>query len=403
MIRSKQMIYKEMLLIMMAGTFLTPKQFFVLSIGYYAFLIIKSKGKVVFPQIPGIRLYVFVIFFTTICGLFQYTIRNVIRDLYYILPTFLWILIGASEAHRKTEIDIKKTLFFYGAFITLKNLVMFIGRGTFDFNSLRFIFGLNVYDLGFILPIFAICIFLHQEIYITKRIDRTIVMLMMFNVILSLGRIAILQPMIVFIILLFMESREAKIKKVLRFSLAITIVFVMFFYMMPSNIKSPLTNKILNSFTEIDSSQNISSVAGAMNNWRAYEIQSAQEQWKNEWIFSQLFGKGMGKGVEIQYVPYSWTGIVDENEIPLLHNGFYTILIKGGIIGLISLLWLFIGNAKKGMQAFKYRNNKVYPNILVAISVAAIANTYVVRGPVQQGTFLVWSLLIGWINSWIRK
>ena len=111
----------------------------------------------------------------------------------------------------------------------------------------------------------------------------------------------------------------------------------------------------------------------------------------------------MGKGVEIQYVPYSWTGIVDENEIPLLHNGFYTILIKGGIIGLISLLWLFIGNAKKGMQAFKYRNNKVYPNILVAISVAAIANTYVVRGPVQQGTFLVWSLLIGWINSWIRK
>lgn len=67
-----------------------------------------------------------------------------------------------------------------------------------DFNNLRLVFGLNVYDLGFILPISAICVFLHKEVYVGEKIDRMIVVLMTLNVVLSLGRIAILQPMIIY-------------------------------------------------------------------------------------------------------------------------------------------------------------------------------------------------------------
>ncbi|MBS5388749.1 MAG: O-antigen ligase family protein [Clostridiales bacterium] len=322
--------------------------------------------------------------------------------MYYILPTVLWIFIGASESAQNPEMDIKKTIFLYGTFITLKNFLFFIGKSSLDFNNLRLVFGLNVYDLGFILPISAICVFLHKEVYVGEKIDRMIVVLMTLNVVLSLGRIAILQPMIIFTVLLFMEGREAenqtKIKKVVKLFFSITVALVVVFYIMPDSIKSPLMDKVLNSFDEVDSSQKITSVGSAMNNWRAYEIQSAKEQWKGEWVISQLFGEGMGKGVEIQYVPYSWAGVVDGNEIPLLHNGFYTMLIKGGIIGVAALLWLFMGNAKKGLYMVKHRADKVYSNILVAISVAAVANTYVVRGPIQQGAFLTWALLIGWIN-----
>ena len=402
MAKGNQKICKKMLLIMMAGTFLSPTQFFILSICYYFLLVIKLKGKVVFPRVPGLKLYVCVIAYTTLVGLCLYTTRNVIRDLYYILPTVLWIFIGASESAQAPEKDIKKTIFLYGTFITLKNFAIFIGKGSLDFNNLRAVFGLNVYDLGFILPISAICVFLYQEVYVEKKIDRMIVALMTINVVLSLGRIAILQPMIIFTVLLFMEGREAenqtKIKKVIKLFFSITVALVVVFYIMPDSIKSPLMDKVLNSFAEVDSSQTITSVGSAMNNWRAYEIQSAKEQWKGEWVISQLFGEGMGKGVEIQYVPYSWAGVVNGNEIPLLHNGFYTMLIKGGIIGLAVLLWLFMGNVKKGLYMSNHRADKVYSNILVAISVAAVANTYVVRGPIQQGTFLTWALLIGWIN-----
>lgn len=402
MTKSNQKTYKEMLLIMIAGTFLSPTRFFILSICYYFLLVIKSRGKIVFPRVPGLKLYVCVIAYATLVGFCLYTARNVIRDLYYILPTVLWIFIGASESAQNPKKDIKRTIFLYGTFITLKNFLFFIGKGSLDFNNLRSVFGLNVYDLGFILPISAICVFLHKEVYITKKIDRILIALMTINVVLSLGRIAILQPMIAFTVLLFMEGREAedraKINKVVKLFISITVALVVIFYMMPSSIKSPLIDKALNSFTEVDSSQKITSVGSAMNNWRAYEIQSAKEQWKGEWVIPQLFGEGMGKGVEIQYVPYSWAGVVDGNEIPLLHNGFYTMLIKGGIIGLAALLWLFIGNVKKGLYMSKHRADKAYSNILVAISVAAVANTYVVRGPIQQGAFLTWALLIGWIN-----
>lgn len=78
-------------------------------------------------------------------------------------------------------------------------------------------------------------------------------------------------------------------------------------------------------------------------------------------------------------------------------------LIKGGIIGLTGLLWLFMGNIKKGLCMSKHRTDKLYFNILVAVSIAAVANTYVVRGPIQQGVFLIWALLIGWINVWMKK
>lgn len=407
MTEGNEKICKSMLLIMIMGTFLSPIQFFILSICYYFYLVIKLKGKFVFPSIPGLKLYVSVIAYSTFVGFHLYTTRNVIRDLYYILPTVLWIFIGASESLENPEKNIIKTIFLYGTFIMLKNYVIFISKGALDFNNLRSVFGLNVYDLGFILPISAICIFLHQEVYVGKKIDRMIVALMTINVVLSLGRIAIIQPMIIFTVLLFMEGRDAKnqtqIKKVVKLFFSITAALVVAFYIMPNSIKSPLMDKVMNSLDEVDSSQKITSVGSAMNNWRAYEIQSAKEQWKGEWVLSQLFGEGMGKGVEIQYVPYTWTSVVDGNEIPLLHNGFYTMLSKGGIIGLTGLLWLFMGNIKKGLCMSKHRTDKLYFNILVAVSIAAVANTYVVRGPIQQGVFLIWALLIGWINVWMKK
>lgn len=287
----------------------------------------------------------------------------------------------------------------------LKRLVLFIASASFDFNRLRSIFGLNVYDVGFIMPIAVVGIFLYKEIYISCIIDRIILALMFGQVILSLGRIAILQPFIILAILLLMESRGAENKRVLKriagLLISMVVIFGVFFYVMPNNIKNPLMEKVVNSFAEVDASQDISSVGQAMNNWRGYEIQSAQSQWKSNGIFSKFLGEGLGKGIEIQYVPFNWAGFVEENEIPLLHNGFYTMFIKGGVLGLAALLWMFLGNAMKGFRLSKKKNP--YGNILIAISIAAIANTYVVRGPIQQGTFLIWAVLIGWINCKINK
>lgn len=395
--------YMGMLLIMMAGTYLNPQYFFLLSIGYYALLLVNSKFRMVKPHVPGLGLYITVILYGTILGLLMYDTRSTVRDLYYVLPTILWILIGTSVASLGNEKDLLKTLFLYGAFVSIKAAVTFVTRYTLDFNVLRTTFGSNVYDVGFILSVAIDQIFLHDRVYVSKGIDRMMVILMAAQVILSLGRMAILQPIIMIAVLIIMEYKMASNKKELK-TIAIilsssVIFFIGIFYLMPSNVKTPLLEKVLNSVSEVDASQSISSVGEAMNNWRAYEIQAAQVQWESSEVFTQIFGSGFGKGVEIQYIPYSWAGVVENNEIPLLHNGFYTMLTKGGLLGIIAFLWLFLGSYIRGKRMTKYADKRQYGMIMMAISVAGIANTYVVRGPIQQGAFLIWAVLLGWISK----
>ena len=395
--------YMGMLLIMIAGTFLNPQYFFLLSIGYYSLLLVNSKFRMGKPHIPGFGLYITVILYGTILGLLMYDTRSVVRDLYYVLPTILWILIGTNAAYFGNEKDLFKTLFLYGAFVSIKAAITFVTCFTLDFNVLRTTFGSNVYDVAFILPVAVVQIFLYDRVYVSKGIDRMMVILMATQVVLSLGRMAILQPIIMIAVLIFMEYKMASNKKELKNIViilsSIVIFFIGIFYLMPSNVKNPLLEKVLNSFSEVDASQSISSVGEAMNNWRAYEIQAAQAQWESSGVFTQIFGSGFGKGVEIQYIPYSWAGVVENNEIPLLHNGFYTMLIKVGVLGLVALLWLFVGNYLKGYRMTKDADERQYGMIMMAISVAGIANTYVVRGPIQQGTFLIWAVLLGWISK----
>lgn len=394
-------VYTGMLLIMIAGTFMNPQDFFLLSIGYYAVLLIKIKFKLTIPHVPGLKLYIAVILYGTIVGLLMYGTRNVVRDLYYVLPTILWIFIGTNVASFKNKKDLFKTLFLYGAFVSIKSVVMFFTNFSFDFSVLRTAFGSNVYDIGFILPIAIIQIFLHNRVYISRSIDRLIVIFMAVQVFLSLGRMAILQPILVMTVLIIMECKKASNKNELKHIAillsVIVILFIGIFYLMPSDVKNPFLEKVLNSLSEVDTSQSFLSVGEAMNNWRAYEIQAAQTQWKSSEMLIQIFGNGFGKGIEVKYIPSNWVGVGENNEIPLLHNGFYTMLIKGGILGTLALIWLFVGNYIKGYRMMEYTDAKRYGMIMMAISVASVANTYVVRGPIQQGTFLVWAVILGWI------
>lgn len=396
-------IYTGMLLVMIAGTFMNSQYFFILSIGYYAVQLTKSGLELAVPCVSGFKLYITVILYGTIVGLLMYGTRSVVRDLYYVLPTILWILIGTNAAFLEDEKDLFKTLFLYGSFVATRAAVTFVTRFTLDFNVMRSIFGSNVYDVGFILPVAIVQIFMHDRVYVSKGIDRMIVVLMAMQVLLSLGRMAILQPILMMTVLIVMEckmaSNKSELKKIAIVLSFLVIFFIGTFYLMPSSVKNTLLEKVLNSVSEVDASQNISTVGEAMNNWRAYEIQAAQVQWKSSGVLTQIFGSGFGKGIEIRYIPFSWAGIVENNEIPLLHNGFYTMLTKGGVFGVFALLWLFVGNCFKGYSMMKYTDERQHGMVVMAISVASIANTYVVRGPIQQGAFLIWAVLLGWISK----
>lgn len=178
--------------------------------------------------------------------------------------------------------------------------------------------------------------------------------------------------------------------------MGLLLLILVLFYILPDNVVSVFVNKIFYVFTEIDASQQIDSTFDATSNWRAYEIQATWEQWSHSSILVKIFGAGMGKGTYIEYVPSYWE--VVNNEIPILHNGFFTLLSKGGLVAVFALWVLMLTPILKGVCMMK-RDMLNTGIIMVAISVLAIANTYVVQGPVRQGVFLVWAILMGWLNS----
>lgn len=357
----------------------------------------------------GLKLYMTFIIYSTIIGFCLYSARNVVRDLFYIVPTVLWIIIGYNLcADNKTGKSLLKTLYLYGMVISIKCVIDFLLNPTLDFNQIRIVFGTYVYDIGFLLPIMAFEMVILKRIIFSTKVDRFILLLMIVQIGLSFGRIAILEPLIAFSIISIlsiksMENKGRTIKILAGIFLALTIAVVVLFYALPDSTTSVFLAKIENSATEINIKQNIDSIASAMQNWRAYEMQATLKQWGKSGILSQIFGHGMGKGIELEFVPYNWksAGMVENGEMPLAHNGFYTLLPKGGLFAVISMLLIFAGAIHKGFQMTKCENRdrKVSGIILISIMVAGFANMWVVRGAVCSEAFLVWGSILGWIYA----
>lgn len=239
----------------------------------------------------------------------------------------------------------------------------------------------------------------------SKKIDNFIIVILCVHIFMSIGRVSILVPMFSVIVVLFMgkiykENSKASFTKILTLIVVLMIIAIVVLLIIPKDILVFMKEKILETFQEIDSSQVIDSTEVAMNNWRGYEMQVAIEQWKNSSIWQQIFGSGLGKGIHIDYVPYSWENMVEKNEIPLLHNGFCTALIKTGLLGMLSLIFVFVGTACKSLKNLKRNVGNVDVNIILTVmSVGGLIYTYIANGPIAQGAFLIWGLLMGVLNT----
>lgn len=408
-------IYVGIIILLVLRTFFINEElFFILSIMYMIYICFIHNKNVYIPKIPGIFMYLSFILYSLVTGLLLYTTRNIIRDLFYILPSLIWIFIGYNLCFiPNNEKSVLKTLYIYGGITSTFCAINYLLHPAMDFNTIRIIFGTNIFDIGFIVAILTYEKYICKKNIFSKKIDLYLIIIMFLQVVLSFGRMAIIQPIISLVVMCIMaifskKSNPNTVKHVLKLFIValimITIVISLMIYFIPSNVLEFFINKISRTFVEIDSEQNIYSISTAMINWRAYEMQVAKEQWNESNILVKMFGAGLGKGVHIQYIPISWNNIVSNNEIPILHNGFYTLLPKGGIYAVMSLIIIFLGCIRIGITNMRNDNNKVVNMgiILVGLNIAAVANTYVLRGPVQQGTFFVWAILVGYLCCQIR-
>ena len=104
--------------------------------------------------------------------------------------------------------------------------------------------------------------------------------------------------------------------------------------------------KINRSFTEVASSSENWNDSTVVSNWRGYEVHCAKQEFSKYTSMEKLFGKGFGATVDA----HGYARLVtSENSLPYLHNGYYTTLIKMGIVGgaLNIMYWVALYRERK--------------------------------------------------------
>ena len=409
----KEISWTVVLLFFLKYMGLVPSQQMFIIYAIILVIMIGFAKKIIIPYVNGLLLYFVFIVYSTGIGLLLYETRTVVRDLYYVFPTVVVIVLGYYlKIVYNGRVNILKTIAFCGAMAsTICFIKAFSNLSVFkDGESMRTAFDTGSYEIAVAFIIVFCAIFTQIEIRLFRTwINWVIFLLMLAQLVLSLARSVWIETIIGCIVVILMEGYINKnvlciAKKVVIVAVFAFVGFTFFINIAPQSAVDTFFEKFENTSQELDSKQEFDSTTDAMNNWRGYENQSAKTQWQESSVFEEIFGHGMGKGTHLKYVPYTWASMVQNSEIPILHNGYYTVLSKGGIVGMMALVWFMLSNVIVGLKLITKRKD-IQGELLLLITIEFIfmIQTYVVRGPVAQNVNLVTAILVGWINADIKR
>lgn len=113
--------------------------------------------------------------------------------------------------------------------------------------------------------------------------------------------------------------------------------------------------------------------------------------------------------IYIHYIPDQWKQTVEiQNSqfgVTILHNTYYTLLIKGGLLSVIALLTLLFSNIIKALKVLSGSDNEnlIYATMMMIFCVLILIDAYVIRNMMDKGSEMIALLLIGWINARINN
>lgn len=150
-----------------------------------------------------------------------------------------------------------------------------------------------------------------------------------------------------------------------------------------------LVDKFVRSLTEV-SSNDIWNAEQITWNWRGFEIYCAKQKFLGGSLGNQIFGWGFGS--EIDAFGYSRL-VTNESALPYLHNGYYTMLIKGGLLGLLLLFLFYISLVVYIVKRFQDLKRL---SLFVVMIIAMLITTYVIGGLFVSANFY-WIIFFAWI------
>lgn len=177
---------------------------------------------------------------------------------------------------------------------------------------------------------------------------------------------------VIIFLCLVITSQYDRISAIIKCILLGIVGLIAVSYLLP-NVWTSFIDKIMNSVTEISASNSWSDY-NIVNNWRGFEVYSAKKVFSQYSIFAQVFGKGFGSTVDVGGYAYL---VTSEATLPYLHNGYYTTLIKGGILGIVLTIGYFGANILyvKEHVSFKYEKR-----LAIGLIISMILTMSVIHG-----------------------
>lgn len=384
---------------------------FMLIVAYFVVIIWQAR-KIIIPKIYGLIPLIIFLVYGTFLGIAFRDFRVVTRDLYYYVPTLLIIVIGYFIEKNFENKSIEKTLLVIGAIIAINGIIstLLLGSQMLDLSTLRTAMGEGVRENCAIFALLFVNKIIGGKIYFSKSIDNVITALIVLQIVMSFGRTNVLLGGVIIVssMLLGILTNKKQITNIVKkvaiwIVLMIAIVFAIYRFT-PEDVLEEYGEKWENTSSELNANQEFKSTSDAMGNWRAYEIKCAQKQWRKANLLVEIFGDGLGKGVKVEYVPYTWEETLYENSLPILHNGYYMILPKGGLFGVFALIWFFLSGTIVLIRQRKKKKNVVQDMLLLAVlGWMMLACSYVLSGMAAQSFSLAFGLLVGSLNYKIRS
>ncbi|MCR5737751.1 MAG: O-antigen ligase family protein [Eubacterium sp.] len=393
------------------------EMFFLLMAGVLAIYTLR-KQAISIPKIPGLWIYVALLGFMCVLGTINHPISLVERDAFYEFYPVLYLFFGyyIFDYYRNHDKSIWKTVclcLFISTVVCLIRGVAEVSVGA-NFGMFRDAFSAEVQNISVIAPILMCRTFLYKEETFSKSKDLFLCLAWGAQMLLNLSRVAIVNVFAGIIIMFLCGTISGKIKTKNYFRVFVMVAVLvamggLIFSVMPKDATDRLAEKIENTFTEINAKKTYGTSGDAQTDWRGYEIQCAQNQWSKYSTMEQIFGKGNGTLISIHYVPEAWKDTVEiQNQklgVTILHNTYYTYLIKGGVLSILILLYFIGANLIRGVRRIKSQDKETifWGIVLIAISLAILTNAYVVRTMISKGSEMMIIILVGWINARLNE
>lgn len=348
-----------------------------------------QKGHIVIDK--HIFVYLIFIFWGILGGiLFQINnsdgIYNLGKDIFYISNIVLfWIsgkfIFSKCNNYNKLLSSVGLAAAIYSIVDLFKIILILIQNGI-SISSLQLY--RTLIGTGNTLPIFGvyICLLISNQITFKKRTRNLINIVCVLDVLIHLSRTNIM----ILVILILSSGVIKKTHKALKIFIAIILVITIGWIIFPSTFQL-FVNKLLSSFTEMSATNDSWDMYSIVNNWRGYEAHCEIVQFKSVGYFEKIFGSGLGTQLDAQGYAYL---VTDAKELAFLHNGYYTILMKWGLLGIIFYVVFLI-------RMIKQNNNKAIFKMELGMILALLFATAVINGPLFSLDLAKWFFILGGI------